>query len=180
MKEEYFAGKFGFEEWSQKCTNLLIKGGMTRQIMESIMEKHMHLVDGVPQLFSELKERCISIAIISGGMKNAYEFLSERHGIKADYTSICTELFFDKDGKLEKQKTVSMDYERKVLAMERICAKAGISMKECAFVGDGLNDIYLFREVGLPIAIHPIDPKVSEEAKYTIKSSIMEVLDILE
>jgi phosphoserine phosphatase len=46
------------------------------------------------------------------------------------------------------------DHQGKAAFMRQVIEEHGISPSECVFVGDGMNDVYLAREVGISISFN--------------------------
>ena len=65
---------------------------------------------------------------------------------------------------------VYMKQPLKMPAYEEILAKAGVSDREVAFVGDDLPDIPLLRRVGLAVAVGDAVPEVQNVSHYTTKA----------
>jgi len=124
---------------------------------------------GLKKTFDDLRAKNKKIAIVSGSILNIYEFFKSRYGVKADCVSFAAEILFDQNGEIVGGDFNNYDYEGKVEAIEKICGQMGISMKECAMVGDSRNDIFAFRKVGVSIAFNPKYPEVEKEANFVIK-----------
>ncbi|MBE3093185.1 MAG: HAD hydrolase family protein [Chloroflexi bacterium] len=67
--------------------------------------------------------------------------------------------------------------------MKRIAEKYGVKLKECAYIGDDVNDVDVFRKVGLSIAFNCRKKSVLEVANVIIESqdirSIIPYLKVL-
>ena len=59
------------------------------------------------------------------------------------------------------------DYGGKIDFMKLIMNEHGLKKDQCAFVGDGKNDITLAKAVGLSVAFNG-DPKLQEVCTYAI------------
>jgi len=75
------------------------------------------------------------------------------------------------------------DYEGKVDFMRLIMKEHGLSPEECAFVGDGVNDIFLAKEVGTSISFNGAE-ELQRVSTYSInqqegKEDFMEILKYL-
>lgn len=57
----------------------------------------------------------------------------------------------------------SMD---KVQSLNQICAKAGLEFKNCAFIGDDVNDLEILKTVGLSAAPADAVPDIKEIVDY--------------
>ena len=87
--------------------------------------------------------------------KKFYDYFEKKEGLKVDFPRFCTELFFDKKGKLIGGTYSNYDYEGKIEVLKEICNILKISFEEAIFVGDSENDLPIFKVVGLSLAISP-------------------------
>ena len=55
----------------------------------------------------------------------------------------------------------------KIAALDEIIARKGISLAECAYVGDDIPDLPLLNHVGYAIAVANAVPRLREECDYT-------------
>jgi len=180
LNEAYFSGKINYATWSSDTIELYKKHGLNKVKFDEIMQKYVRPMPGAKETFDSLRKRGKKIAIVSGSILNIYEFLSSSYGVRADYVSFATEIFFDHAGNIAGSDCNNYDYEGKVKAIEKICGQAGIPMKDCAMVGDSPNDIFAFRKVGLPVAFNSRHPEVEKEAKFVIKGKdLREVLPLV-
>ena len=65
----------------------------------------------------------------------------------------------------------------KALALKRIAEREKISLKECVFVGDYLNDIKIIQESGLGIAFNCMHDELKKIADVVVeKKDLREIL----
>lgn len=110
-------------------------------------------INGAKETLDALKRKGYITTMITGGFKN----LANRaiRDLKIDHTFATCEYFFDeKTGELSHWNILPCDYDGKADFMRLLMREHGLSKEECAFVGDGVNDIPLAREVGLSIAFN--------------------------
>jgi HAD superfamily PSPase-like hydrolase len=171
LNQAFHSGKIDYATWSKKTVDLYKKYGMDKSRFEQIVHKHIRPMNGTKEVFDSLKKRGIKTAIVSGSILNAYDFLRGEYGLKADHVSFASEIFFDENGSVSGGNFTHLDFEGKVEAIDEICKKVGVPMSEVAMVGDGHNDIFAFRKVGLPIAFNTGDEELIKAAKFTIKEN---------
>ena len=58
--------------------------------------------------------------------------------------------------------------DAKALALRKIAEREGISLKECIFVGDYLNDMKIMQEAGLGIAFNCVHEELRKVAQVCI------------
>jgi len=69
----------------------------------------------------------------------------------------------------------------KLVGLREYCALHGIELSSCAHVGDWINDIVVFKNVGLSVAFNPSEESVSKAATHTVNSdSLLDVYRVLE
>lgn len=176
MHDAYHRGEFNYLTWAQKSVDNFMKHGLTKQMLDSIFHEQMELMPGAEELFRELRLRGIKSAIISGGIKNVYDIFAKKFGLGVDYIRMAHELKFDAEGKLVGATVSNLDYEGKISVLLDICSGMGISMKQCAYIGDGRNDIPLLKEVGLPVAINTTNEELIASAHVVIGKDISQLL----
>ena len=99
-----------------------------------------------------------------------------------NYNEIFDDVFisrihFDKDRSIEKIEATEYDMEGKALAMRKIAERENIKLRECAFVGDYLNDRKIMEEAGLGIAFNCRHDELKKVADVVIeKKDLREIL----
>jgi len=173
-------GYSGYVEWMEDTIRIHQKYGLDRQFFEEVTSS-VEYHPGVKETFSELKKRGIRTALVSGGFKaQADRALMD---LKIDHAFAACEYLWDKDGRLVHWNLLPCDYEGKLDFVQLIMREHGLSREECAFVGDGKNDIALARAVGRSIAFNA-SPELQEISTYSInqkpgKEDFRAILDFM-
>lgn len=139
-------------EWMKYAIGIHKKYNLKMKDFYNIINQ-VQYVNGVKETLQLLKQKGYITAMITGGFKN----LANRaiRDLKIDHTFAACEYFFDgKTGELSFWNLLPCDYEGKVDFMRLLMREYGLKKEECAFVGDGVNDIPLAKEVGLSIAFN--------------------------
>ncbi len=152
-KAKWAEGKFkNYIEWMEYSIENHKKHGLTKEIFDRIISK-IQYIPGTIETFHELKKKGYRTVVISGGFKNLADRAIRDLGI--DHTFAACEYFFDESsGRLVNWNMIPCDYEGKVDFMKLMMREYGIKPSECAFIGDGVNDIPLAKEVGISIAFN--------------------------
>lgn len=180
LRKSYYDGAFDVRTWSFKSVELYKKYGLTKSVFHELFAKNMRPATGALRLLSELRNRNIKTAIISGSIKEVYEIFEQKFGIKVDFVRIAHQFDFDDDGFLSGGFFTNRDFAGKVIALKEICDKSGIGPDECAFVGNGTNDIPIFKSVGVSFAFNPEKDEVMENANVIINhDDISEILNYI-
>jgi len=79
---------------------------------------------------------------------------------------------------------VILKCEDKVAAMDKLAAALGLSISECAYVGDDLPDLPLLEHVGFSVAVANAVPALRERCDYVTKKSggfgaVREICDLI-
>ncbi|MBT3407020.1 HAD-IB family phosphatase [Candidatus Woesearchaeota archaeon] len=141
----------GYVEWMEDTIRIHKKYGLDKEFFENVINQ-IEYHPGVKETFLELKKRGIRTSLISGGFKAQSD--RAQKDLKINHAFAACEYFWDDDGKLLHWNLLPCDYEGKADFMELIIKEHGLKKNECAFVGDGKNDIFLAKEVGLSIAFN--------------------------
>lgn len=152
-KARWADGKFkNYIEWMEYTIEIHKKYGLQMADFYNIIKKVQYM-PGAVETFRELKKRGFKTAVISGGFKNLANRAIRDLGI--DHTFAACEYFFDESsGRLVSWNMIPCDYEGKVDFMRLMMREYNLHPTECAFIGDGVNDIPLAKEVGLSIAFN--------------------------
>jgi phosphoserine phosphatase len=146
ITKEAMDGKLNFEQ-SLKKRVALIKGAPTNKIKEAVST--LTLTEGAEETIKELKNRGHIVGVVSGGFTVATDKIKELLGMDYAYSNNLIE----KDGKLTGEVNgVMMKEDAKGKMLQKIAKKENIDLKDTVVVGDGANDISMFKVAGFKIA----------------------------
>jgi len=175
-KDKWNAGGFqNYMEWTNWSANQQKEFGLTMKLFYNILNK-VEYIKGAQETFEELRKRGYKLAVISGGFKN----LANRaiRDLKINHVFAACEYFFDED-KLTHWNVLPCDYEGKVDFMRLLIREYKLKTEDCAFVGDGVNDKPLAKEVGLSIAFNA-RKELQEVCTHSINQKEKDLRAILE
>ncbi|MBD3406834.1 MAG: HAD-IB family phosphatase [Candidatus Lokiarchaeota archaeon] len=136
--------------------------GTLNPIVESIP-----LMEGSVETIHELKERGYIVGCISSGVSQFFlEPFQRRLGLDFAYSNVLGELDGKHDGKVH----YVMGGPQKAQKAKEVLEERGLSQENLACIGDGENDIELFRFAKFSIAFNPENDRVSEAASVTVRS----------
>ena len=139
-------GEIDFFESLQKRVSLL-KGLEVKKVNE-ICHK-LPLMKGAKEVVSGLKDRGYKVVCFSGGFKNATTYFAEELGLDADFSNVLHE----KDGVLTGLVGGEMMFNTsKGDLLVRLQQVLGIDRGKTLVVGDGANDISMFRYADIRVA----------------------------
>ena len=172
---KFLNGEITYEEFMRLDISLWLNKNPRIHIdeLEDVLNK-IELADGIDELFEEIKRRRIKTAIISCGIY----LLAKRFEGRVDRI-LANKLEIDGDGYLTGRGIPIVKPEDKGRWARKLIREFGIDREESVAVGDGDLDIPMFREVGLGIAVSPVDEPVDKRMKENCDISVREVSEIL-
>ncbi len=158
-------GYRSYIEWMQDTIRIHKKYRLNRDLFEEVMAS-VEEMPGARDAVETFKHRGAITAIISGALKALADRM--QRAFRIDHAFAGCEYFFDEgSGELEHWNLLPSDYEGKVDLMRVLMRGHKISKQECAFIGDGKNDVYLAEEVAVSIAFNA-QPDLKKVCTYTI------------
>ncbi len=174
-KRKFFDGKITYMQWAEHDINLWREKNVKKEDFFRALTG-LRLMEGAIDTLEELKKHNIKLAIISGSLNVLLDkFIPNYRDFFDDV--FLSKIYFDEHGNIEKVEATEYDMDGKVLALRKIAEREGLSLKECVFVGDYLNDIKIIREAGLGIAFNCEHDEVKRAADVVIeKKDLREIL----
>jgi phosphoserine phosphatase len=164
--EKWERGEYrSYLDWCDESLRILQRRKLKRKRFEDLVAAASYN-PGVPETIRTVHERGVRTAIVSGGFvaqaRRAQAELRTHHACAA------VDLFWTADGELAHWNIFPSDYEGKVDFVRLLMREYGFSPAECAFVGDGPNDMAIAREVGLSFA-YRAHPELQRTASHRIE-----------
>lgn len=177
ITEQAMRGELDFSEALLERVRLL-RGLPLDDAHEAL--NRMPLMPGAKDLMDYLKSRGYKTAMISGGFTMAAERIGEILGI--DYV-VANNLLVDNGCLTGEVKGPLTQQGSKECVLEEITGKYGIKPDECIVVGDGANDICIFKRAKYSIAFNS-KPILREHADIVITEknlkAVIPVIQLLE
>lgn len=165
-------GKIPFETSIRQRVKKL--EGISTSDIDEAMDK-ISLNPGAVETATELKKQGYKIAIITGSFDVIA--LKVKELINADYAFYNT-LEVD-DGKLTGEVSGPLITQNKVDVLRQLVDEIGITLDECATIGDGANDLEMIKNAKIGIAYNA-KPILKENADVQInEKDLRKVLDIM-
>ena len=163
-KQKWNDGEYkGYVEWMADTIRIHKKYGLTHSFFKQVVDS-VEYHPGVVEAFEELRKKEYLTALISGGFKAQADRL--QMDLKIDHSFAACEYFWDGE-ELVHWNLLPCDYEGKRDFMQLIIKEHGLTPQQCAFVGDGPNDVILAEAVKLSIAFNA-SPKLQEVCTHAI------------
>ncbi len=166
--ERFFAGEFDYVKWAELDASLW-KGHTREEIME--WAESVEYMDGARELIEFLRRNGFKIAILSSGLMCLAERIARE--LDVDYV-FANELIFDENGVVTGKVNPIVDFKSKGAILREL--KEKLKPELTVAVGDGFNDIAMFMEADVSIAINPHE---GVEGDHNVES-LWEVREIIE
>ena len=186
---EFLAREIGIEEKVKAITDRAMRGEL--DFFESLTERvsylkglseekvneictHLPVMNGAPELINGLKNKGYKIICFSGGFKNATIPFCEKLGIDAEFSNI----LHSKNGVLTGQVGGEMMFnDSKGQMLKRLLKIFNISEEDTLAVGDGANDLSMFKYAKKRVAFCA-KPILKEKANIVIEEKdLTKILD---
>lgn len=165
LYDEYYAGKIDYKEWIKKILEIFkARGKANLNTITEILSKNS-VVEGGKELVEYLQNKGYQVVLISGSIDIAVKQIAQKLGLKmAEATNT---FIFDNNNNLQDIVTIDDDKVAKLTILKKFCKELNIDITECSCIGDGDNDIELFKETKHGITFK--DSKIKSEAWKTIE-----------
>ena len=161
---DFLAEPLGLKEKVASITEMAMRGEldffesliMRVKLLEGLEEKKVNeichnlpLMPGAEEIVKELKNRGLSVICFSGGFRNATSFIKEKIGLDADFSNV----LHAKNGVLTGLVGGEMMFSHsKGDMLKRIQNILGVNENETMVVGDGANDLSMFKYAKTKVA----------------------------
>ena len=145
--ELFFSGKIDYVKWAELDSSLW-KGHTRDEIIE--WANSVEYMDGAEELIEFLKRNDFKVAILSSGLMCLAGRIARELGV--DYV-FANELVFDENGVVTGKVNPLVDFKSKGAILREL--KEELKPELTVAVGDGYNDVSMFRETDVAIAINP-------------------------
>ena len=186
---EFFAKELGIADKVKSITDRAMRGEL--DFFESLTERvsflkglslsrvdeishSLPLMNGAKEVVTGLKQKGYKVVCFSGGFRNATTFFAEKLGLDGEFANI----LHSKDGLLTGQVGGEMMFNNsKGQMLVRLQKLLDVSEENTIAVGDGANDLSMFKYAGKRVAFCA-KPIVKEHASIIIeKKDLSEILN---
>lgn len=172
----------GYMDWMRKTIEIHQRFSLTEQLFRQVTDS-VELMPNCEEALWRIHARGAISVLVTGGFKALADRVQRQ--LRIHHSFAACEYFFDgKTGLIESYNLLPTDEEGKADFMRLMCREYGVEPKRCAFVGDGMNDVHLARQVGFSIAFNA-QPELREVSKAIITQPVgaedfAEVANVLE
>ena len=146
MFDLYSAGKLTYMDWQKELERIYIERGQaTKENILKIINQYT-FVPGAMEVVDYLKTKGYLVSLISGSIDLLVEKVAKELNI--DYFSANNSFSFDSNGYLSTIDCLGEDTQVKVLQLQEQCKNLNINVIDAACIGDGDNDLEIFKLSG--------------------------------
>ncbi len=184
---EFFAEQIGIKDKVKEITDRAMRGELdffeSLQYRVSLLKglkvetvnqicKSLPVMKGAREVVLGLKEKGYKVVCFSGGFKNATVPFAEKLGLDADFSNV----LHSKDGILTGLVGGEMMFgDSKGEMLKRLQSVLGITSKETLVVGDGANDLSMFKYASNRVAFCA-KPILKEHANIVINEKDLSLI----
>jgi phosphoserine phosphatase len=173
-RQLFFTGKIDYQQWANADVGLWKNTPFEK--LNAIIQQ-IRLRPNIDMVVEELKHHNLKLLILSSGLSLFADSVKNRFNF--DF-AIANTPVVGEDGKLTGEVNVKVSYDDKDLVLKKFLTPYKIKLTECIAVGDGDNDISLFKAVGYSIALNPMSEAVANAADIVVRNGgLVEVLSII-
>ena len=165
--DKYLRGEIDDMEFIRRDVSLWRENGkpVTRDKLERILSG-VYLMKGAHECINVLRKHGLKTAIISAGLDILANRMSKELGVDFVYAN---GLKTDDDGYVTGEGVLGVRLMYKDEAVKRLVEHIGVSLENCAAVGNSCFDIPMFEMCALSIAFNPHDDCVREAADVVVE-----------
>ena len=147
----FLEGRITYSDWVDLDVGDWQRHGLTRADILRVV-RQLRLMPGARQTVAELRRRGYKLGVISGSLDIGIETLFPDHPFNDLFIN---RIRFDADERIAGWEATSFDLNHKEEALRLIAEREGLSLGQCAFVGDNFNDVAVARAAGVAVALAP-------------------------
>lgn len=162
LYNRFINGEITHQQWNILTCEAFKKKNMNKNLLNELA-KDIKLIDGLDETMQTLKDHGLSLHIVSGNIKTVIEDVL---GSKAKYfDSINGNTFlYDYEDKLSYIIPTKYDFQGKAqFISELVSNNENIAPHEITFVGDGINDEWVYKSGCKTICINPTTPNYNNK-----------------
>jgi phosphoserine phosphatase len=158
--DDYHAGRISYADWFHHDLLLLSERGADRAGILRAFDA-LRPAPGAGEVLRELKRRGYRLAVISGSLDVVLEHFFP--GAPFDHVLI-NRLELDAEGRIAGGTPTPFDLAGKAEGLSELARREGLTLAQCAFVGDNINDLPVMRAAGFSVGVRIKSPEVAAAA----------------
>jgi phosphoserine phosphatase len=149
-REKAYRG--GYLEWMKQTIEIHKRYGLTEKVFMEVVNSVSFMPNVEPAL-RRIQANGAATVVVTGGFKSLADRVQRK--LQIDHSFAACEYFFNSvTGLIDHFNLLPADEAGKVDFMKLICREYNVDPCDCAFVGDGMNDVHLAQAVGFSVAFN--------------------------
>ena len=157
LLNRFLSGKLSYDDWCDLTLEAFKKKGFNSKKLNET-SSYMTLMKGAKQLIKKLYDKGYELHIVSGNIVSVIKKMLSS-SVKYFTKINANEFVFDKSGDILKIVGTKYDCEGKALYIKELCAKMGYDPSDILFVGNSLNDEWVYLSGAKTICVNPDNTK---------------------
>ena len=155
--KRFMSGNITHRQWCELTLEAFQEKGFTKQKLDEITDD-MTLIQGAEDLIKYLHDRSFELHIVSG---NIISVIEKVLGPNNRYISAikANEFLFDENGNITEIVGTKYDHEGKATYIKELCEKKGYKPNEVLFIGNSMNDEWVYQSGARTLCVNPDDTK---------------------
>ena len=155
--KRFMSGNITHRQWCEFTLEAFQEKGFTKQKLDEITDD-MTLIQGAEDLIKYLHDRSLELHIVSG---NIISVIEKVLGPNNCYISAikANEFLFDENGNITEIVGTKYDHEGKATYIKELCEKKGYKPSEVLFIGNSMNDEWVYQSGARTLCVNPDDTK---------------------
>ena len=176
MYDSYGKGDLSYSDWLDKLVELYQKRGLANRKNVTAALSEYAFKDGAEDLLHHLQTKHYQLALISGSFNILVDSVADALGII--HRKANTTISFDKADNLLEVNSEGDELHAKLRHLEIFCKELNIDITECVCIGDGANDVEMFKRTGKGITFLDAPDHVKDVA-WKVVSGLSEIKKLL-
>ncbi len=156
-------------------TRVALLKGLSKTEVDRICQ-NLPIMNGAKEVVSELKKRGYRVICFSGGFRNATSPICEDLGIDANFSNILHDINGTLTGKVGGDMMFGFS---KGDMLQRLQQLLGVTKKNTFVVGDGANDLSMFKYASIKVAFCAKEIVKKASTNIVDKKDLREILKII-
>lgn len=156
--KRFMSGNITHRQWCELTLEAFQEKGFTKQKLDEITDD-MTLIEGAEDLIKYLHAKGLELHIVSGNIISVIEKVlgPNNHYISAIKANEF--LFDEKNGDITEIVGTKYDHEGKATYIKELCEKKGYKPSEVLFIGNSMNDEWVYQSGARTLCVNPDDTK---------------------
>lgn len=164
----YATNELSYDAWMKELSRLYrVHGRANQETIADALSSYTYQ-PYAKEMVAYLKKEGYILALITGSFDVLAQSIAQELDIP--HAHGCATFVFNEKGEFEELESEGDEARAKLLFLESLAKELSIPLEKCAYIGDGGNDVGIFRKTGRGITFS--SSKVEKDAWQTISSFV--------